>query len=123
MSGPPDAVGDAGESLGRFWGEAPPSVPPPAGDDGGALARLADPAWWDGSQPLRPALDALYAAVRHRARACLAALAAAPDPLPPGPPSPQPQAPAVVQPRAIALPGFEDAVRGRTPRRAGWRWR
>ncbi len=123
MSGPPDAVGDAGESLGRFWGEAPPSVPPPAGDDGGALARLADPAWWDGSQPLRPALDAVYAAVRQRARACLAALAAAPDPLPPAPPSQQPPPPAAVQPRAIALPGFEDAVRGRAPRRAGWRWR
>ena len=125
MSGPPDAGGEPGEDLGRYWGEALPTEPPPIAADGGALARLAEPAWWAGSQPLRPALDAVYAEVRRQASAALAALAAAPDSLPEAAPKPRPKPPepVAVQPRVIALPGFEDAVRGQAPRRAGWRWR
>lgn len=131
MSGPADAGDAAGVDLDRFWGGVPPAVPPDIARDGPAIACLEEPSWWEGSQPLRPALEAVYAAVARQAASALAALAAAPDAALPQLPgadvaaqdAPAAASPAPAQPRAVALPGFEDAVRGLAPRRAGWRWR
>ncbi len=127
MSGTPDAGDGAGVELAEFWGEASPEPPPPGPEGDGAVQRLEEPAWWDGPPPLRQALEGVSRAVRLQAVAALAALAAAPDPLPAPPEEPPPARPAPTtaapQPRAIALPGFEDAVRGQVQRRAGWRWR
>lgn len=59
-----------------FWGEdgGPTAAGAPEAEEGSALARLREPAWWEGETSLLPLLRDLYGVVAEQAGAALRAL-------------------------------------------------